>query len=143
MIAVLPAVIPDITPVVLLAVATEMLPLVQIPPGTPSLNVTVRPWQALVEPVIAGKEITVSELLTEHPAGDVYVIIADPVVMAYSMPVEGFMVAIDGLLQVHVPPGVAFASVTVVPTHGEVFPVIGRTGFTFMVVVLKQPTGTV
>lgn len=62
---------------------------------------------------------------------------ASPVTIPLVIPI----VAIDGLLLVHVPPGVALLSVVVVQI--EVEPVIGDTGLTVKVITSVHPAGVV
>ena len=58
-----PVTMPDDEP----AFATEVLLLVHIPPGTPSLNVVVLPWQTAGAPVMGIIGLTVRLMLTTHP----------------------------------------------------------------------------
>ena len=64
-----PAATPPNTPVVAPIVATEVLLLVQVPPGVASLNVLVDPWHMDVLPTMPdGRGFTVIVVVLLHPA---------------------------------------------------------------------------
>jgi hypothetical protein len=59
---------PDVEPIV----ATELLLLLQVPPGEISFNVVVTPWQKAVIPVIgAGSGFTVNATVDAQPVESV------------------------------------------------------------------------
>ena len=73
--------------------------------------------------------------------------VTTPTATPDTIPVEEPTVAIDGLLLVHVPPGLGFVSVIVLNTH-TLFPVDGPDigpgeEITVIVNVLKQPVGSI
>ena len=69
--AAVPEAMPDTTPA-LLIVATEVLPLIQMPAGVASLRVVVAPVQSVVEPVMgAGSGFTVTTVVVYAEPGSV------------------------------------------------------------------------
>lgn len=64
----MPAAIPVTTPVLELTVATDVLPLLHVPPLVALLNVVVNPTQVLAMPVLApGPVLTVTTVVLGHP----------------------------------------------------------------------------
>lgn len=105
-------------------VATTGLPLVHEPPGTESVSVTAVPVQRIVGPEIdEGSGLTVIEVVVIQVEPREKVIVATPVVMPVTMPVEP-TVAILLLLLLQVPPPTSL-SVVVDPKHTFGTPVIG------------------
>ena len=99
-----PGPVPQIIPEVPVAVATPKLPLLHVPPVTPSLNVVVPSWQKLNVPVIAVGLLTVNGvvvLLQRFAA----VIVVVPALKLDITPVTASIVATLKLLLVHVPVG--------------------------------------
>ena len=130
---VLPAVIPVTLPV-LLTLAMVGSALVQVPPMVASLRAAVAPAQMVIVPVIAatvGIAFTVSVVVTVvlqpvDPSVTLYPIVAVPAVRPVTTP-DVLIVAVVGALLLHVPPGVASASVVVLPAHSLAVPVIAAT----------------
>ncbi len=133
---------PATTPVVLTLATPDALEL-QKPPGEVLLNVVTSPTQIVtgVAGVIAtGVALTRTGAVAKHVPIE-YEMIAVPGPTPFTLPVVLPTVAMAVLLLLHVPPGVAFVSVTKLPTHtlaavGEI-----GTGVTFTVIsrVTKQP----
>ncbi len=93
------------------------------PPGVGSLNVVVAPIHIVLLPVIADIALpTVIGILAEH-APTVYEIVAPPEVAPVTTPAPE-TVAIEVLLTLHTPPGVASLNDSDAPTHMLVGPVI-------------------
>ena len=65
---VVPAPTPVTTPVDETMVATELVPLVQVPPGLASVRVIALPWHTLASPVIVGNKYTLMVAVALHPA---------------------------------------------------------------------------
>lgn len=79
-----PVTIPDVDPIV----AIPVLPLLQVPPGIVSVNVIVVPGHTIDGPVITDTiGLTVIVFVTEQPKA-VYEIIADPVAIPVTKPVD-------------------------------------------------------
>ena len=139
-----PGIMPVTAPVFTSTVATEVLLLVQVPPGVPSLSGETEPRQTFVFPAIAvGKPFTIMFLLAIQPVDSVYMMLATPVETAVTTPVLATIVAMDVLLQLHVPPVVASLKRVVPPIQRVVVPVIpdGKL-FTVTSVVVEQPETT-
>jgi hypothetical protein len=121
---------PSVEPIV----ATEVVPLVQIPPAVALDNVTDPPIQTLVGPVIgatAGSALTVMNMLADalQPAAfvTVYNIIDVPAATPVTTPDEEPTVATVRSLLLHTPPEVALLNVVVAATHTVEAPVIAAT----------------
>jgi hypothetical protein len=108
-----PAATPVTTPVEALTEAMPVLPDVHVPPLAPfEVNVVVAPVQIACVPLsVPALDVAVTVTVrvaveTGHPpaAAIVYVIVAVPAPTPVTTPVELFTVAIDVLLDDHVPP---------------------------------------
>ena len=109
--------------------AIEELPLLQAPPATVSLRVTVLVAHTLVGPVMVpakGVALTVMVLVAATVPQVlllVYEIIAEPAARPVTTP-EVLTEAIDVAVLVHVPPATLLARALVVPIHTDDDPVI-------------------
>ena len=127
---VVPAAIPVAIPVPGPIVATNGLPLPQVPPGVASANVVVKPTHTDSVPVMAaGNGFTVTMAVLIQPVGKVYVIVVvagnvDPVIIPVTSPVA-LIEPIPGRLLLHVPPGIASVNWVVCPWHTLSVPFIG------------------
>lgn len=93
-----------------------------------------------VPPITAGVVFTVTRLVAKQPFGTLYDIVVVPALDAVTMPLVGFTVALDVTLLDHVPPGVEFVNVVVVPVHIDELPTLGdNAAFTVTILVLAQP----
>ena len=139
--------VPGVTPVTtpdVLTVATDVLLLLHTPDGVPLVSVSGVPMHTRLLPVVApgaGTASTVTTAVTA-PEAAVYVIVAVPATTPVTTPDE-LTVATAGVLLLHVPPGVASASVVVPVTHTVNVPVMGAVtvpGFTvkFLELMLKK-----
>ena len=139
MITALPIATPLTIPFVLPTVAYAVLPLIHVPPGTPSDNVVVPVEQTLDEPLIAGAEFTVTiEVAIQPPVPvGINVIVAvppDTPVTTPPVPTEAIPVLL--LLQAPVPDD----SDSVEPGHiAPLLPVMPGAGVIVTVVVVIQP----
>lgn len=104
-------------------VATDVVPLVHVPPGVASVSGVVAPAHADESPLIPDMGLTVTVVVVKHP-DSVYVIAGVPVAMPETTPEEEPTLASEVLLLVHVPPGKASPKAVVEPTHTLVVPVI-------------------
>ena len=123
-------------------VPTAALLVLHVPPVVVSARVIVRPTQTNeAEEVIAPTlPNTFTVAVTEQPAALIYVIVAAPGEMPLTTPVPEPIVAMAGLLLLHVPPVVALLRVVVKPGQTLVVPVIAvGNGFTVNVTVFRQP----
>jgi hypothetical protein len=139
-----PGATPVTAPVFTSTVATEVLLLVHVPPGVPSLSGETELRQTFELPAMAvGNAFTMMFLLAMQPVGNVYMILATPVEAAVTTPVLTTMVAMEVLLQLHVPPAVASLKRVVPPIQRVVVPIMpdGRL-FTVTKVVVEQPETT-
>src|SRR5947209_4732202 len=103
----LPAATPLSMPVPDPMVAVPVLTLVHVPPEVASVSVVIPPTHATGVPVIAaGTALIVSVAVLKQPPGIVYVITGVPDDKVVTIPVAEPIVAIAGLLLVHVPPAV-------------------------------------
>lgn len=142
-----PDVIPVTTPA-LEIVATAGLFATQFPPDVGD-RLIVEPGQTEVGPDKTGPAFTVTVVVTEVvqplPLVTEYLIVAVPPATPVTNPVVVFTVAINGVKDVHVPPGVESDSCTVVPGQIGTEPVIGFTaGFEYKVKdPLAVPPGVV
>jgi hypothetical protein len=112
--------------------ATAALLLLQMPPGVASLRLVVEVTQRFVLPVMgSGTGFTRILVLITHPVPTVYTMVATPADTPVIMPLEVPAVAMDAGVLLHVPPGIALASVIVAPSQTSTGPVIaGGSGFT-------------
>jgi hypothetical protein len=123
-----PADTPRTTPVPATTVATDVLPLLQVPPLVILVRVVVEPEHIDADPRIAdGDAFTVTVILA-LPPGSVYEIIAVPAVKPETIPVPDPTVATVLLLLLHTPPVVASASVADDPAQTKEVPVTGAIG---------------
>ena len=140
-----PGLIPYIYPLKVPAEATIGALLVQLPPGTPSVNKTESPTQTVAGPVTTvGDGVTLTVTFDVHPVGAVQVITVDePVGIPVTIPVVNPTEAFPGILLPQVEPGILDDNVAIAPTHNPVGPVITGKGLmltvTVPVIVLKQP----
>lgn len=106
---------PDMTPPPL-TVATPVLLLLHVPPGVVLLNVVVCPIHTVAVPVIVfGSGLTVTVLVSEQDVGSVYTMFDVPGVNPVSIPEPIEIVAVAGVVLVHVPPAGIPVSVVVLP----------------------------
>ena len=112
---------PVTTPVPLTTVATAVLPLAQVPPVVPSVNVIVVPAQNAVEEEIAdGVVLTVIIVVTAHPVPSEYVIVDVPDNTPVTTPVLLTTVATVVVPLDQVPPLVPSVKVIVEPAQNAV-----------------------
>jgi hypothetical protein len=135
-----PAETPVNTPALALIVATDVLPLLHIPPVTGLDKDAVSPWQTAIVPVISpGNELTVIVAETEQPVPTLYVIETVPAETPVTTP-DSSMVATERLPLVQEPPETSLLSDVVAPIHTAELPVIDPgIGLTITVVVREQP----
>lgn len=113
-----PALTPVSRPELLPIVATDVVPLIQVPPATLFVSVLVCVAQITVEPPIApGLAFTVTFCVTKLPP-KVYVMVTVPAVTPVTIP-PPVIVAIAVLLLAHVPPVAALARVMLFPVQTE------------------------
>lgn len=141
MIVTLPAVIPLAAPVVAPTVATDVLLLVQVPPGVVFVRVAVAPAQTAEElgTTTDGRAATVTVLVTLHPA-TVYDMTAVPTATPDTTP-EPLTGAMETLPLLHDPPEVALDNVVLLPTQmitGVEGDIAAGLAFTVKVAVTKQ-----
>jgi hypothetical protein len=100
--------------------------LLQAPPRVASPSVILLPRHTVCGPVIvSGERLTLITAVAKQPdAVIVYVIFEVPTAMPVTMPSTESIVAAAVFELLHVPPPVKSLSVTVVPVHTEVGPVI-------------------
>lgn len=137
----MPAATPFITPVLLTAVATMVVLLLQVPPGVVLLSVVAEPAQTTgAPPIDAGMAFTVIVLYASQPELAVYVIVITPAVMPVSWPETPVIDPMATLLELHAPPDAALVSVTVEPSQTAPGPPIaGGLAFTVTIRVRIQP----
>jgi 1,4-dihydroxy-2-naphthoate octaprenyltransferase len=124
-IAVVPADTPVTTPVIIPTMATAVLLLLQSPPIVVVLRVIVAPSHTVDSPEsAAGDRFTVTIAMAEHPAADVYDIMAVPAATPVTTPVAAPTVAILVAPLLHVPPVVRSLSVVLAPAQTTRVPVI-------------------
>jgi hypothetical protein len=141
-----PALTPVITPVAELIVSVEAQAALQDPPAVALVAVAVEPTQvARPPPIGSGNGFTVTTIVLTQPVGSVYDIIAVPVAMPVTIPVEDPMVAINVLPLAQVPPPGLPLSVVVEPTQTLALglAIIVGNGFTVTTAVMRQPVGAV
>lgn len=119
------------------------------PEGEPD-SVMVNPAQTVLGPVMEGSGFTVSVAVVKQPPPSEYVIVVVPADMPVTMPEDEPMVATDGLLLLHVPPGVALVMVMVPSTHtwhidvpDDAHDIGAGAVIIFTDTALKQPVGRV
>jgi hypothetical protein len=69
--------------------------------------------------------ITVVTVAVPQGVGAVYVMVTEPVAIPVTTPVPAPTAAMEGLLLLHTPPGVASVNAVVCPTHPGLTPAIG------------------
>ena len=123
-------------------VATDILLLLQLPPGTASLNTVLPAKHRLDAPVIAaGKGLTVTLPVTWHVVGSAYVITVLPTLAPVTSPVA-LTAATAGLPDVQAPPGVESLSTVTEPTQTPRLPDMGiGNGLTVTACTTAQPLG--
>ena len=138
MISEVPA-IPPVTRPVAPIEATDVFPLIQVPPPAVLPNNVVAPAHTCSTPLIAvGAKFTVITAVAIQPAPVVYVIVAVPSSAPLTTPAV-FTGAVALALLLHVPPLVASASAVVAPRHMPVLPEIADIGFTVTTLVTAHP----
>jgi hypothetical protein len=132
---------PVTTPVPLITVATAVLPLAQVPPVVPSVNVIVEPAQNAVEEEIAdGVVLTVIIVVTAHPVPSEYVIIDVPDKTPVTTPVLLTTVATVVVPLDQVPPLVPSVNVIVEAEQNAVeVEIVAGSGFTVTILVALHP----
>jgi hypothetical protein len=144
-IIVVPAAIPFTTPVVLFTVPTAVLELLQVPPVAAIARVVVVPVHTVALPVIgAGAALTVSTRVTLQPVGNSYTMVTIPDATPVTTPEDEPTIAIEVLLLLHAPPGVALLSAVVKPGQTLAVPNIAAgTGLIEICLVEMHPPGSV
>jgi hypothetical protein len=105
-------------------VATEGVPLVQLPPAVAFESAVVSPRQISKSPVIGGGAgLTVTMMKVVQPPVNVYLTVSMPMPTPVTTPVAGSTIAAKPPL-VHVPPETVLLSVTELPSHKLVVPEI-------------------
>lgn len=120
---------PAATPVTIPVVApmlTDRYELLHVPPVLASASVTALSIHTDAGPVIGvGASATVTIMVEAHPVEvSVYETVVTPADRADSDPEVAPILAMPGLLLVHVPPAVASVYTDVVPEHATRLPVI-------------------
>ena len=134
-----PAEIPVTTPVGLTVAAAELHDHVPQPPDRDD----VPPMHMAKVPDIDADVETVTDVETQQPAAEVYVIVAQPADTPLTIPVDAPIVAIDGMALVQTPPATESLSVVVEPGHTLNVPIIGAgTGLTVIATCLEHPVGS-
>ena len=121
------------------AAAPELVP--HVPPPTSSARVIASPTHTWLGPVIGNGGIVMFTIWnTVQPNLVVYIMAVAPDATPVTTPEVEFIVAAPVIVLLHVPPGVASASVIVRNLHTVVGPVIGAgSGFTVTTLVAAQP----
>lgn len=109
-------------------VAIAVLLLVHVPPEGVPVNGRGVPIHVELPPEIEAPDTTVIVRVALHPP-ELYVITTEPVAMPLTTPAL-LMVAMDGLLLLHVPPAGVAVSDMVVPIQTELLPLITALAFT-------------
>jgi len=122
-----PALTGDTRPVEV-TVAIAVLLLVQVPPEGVPTNDRGVPIHVELPPEIEAPDTTVIVRVALHPP-ELYVMTTAPDAMPLTTPVL-LMVAMDGLLVLHVPPPGVAVSDMVVPIQTELLPLITALAFT-------------
>jgi hypothetical protein len=139
--AAMPVTSPDEAP----TVATVVLPLVQLPPASASLNVVIDPAHTASVPAMAdGNGLTVTTACAMQPVAVlVKVMIAVPADIPEKRPVDP-TVAVLVLSLVQVPGILTSDKIVDEPAHKVLIPVIAAgNGFTVTALVALQPVGNV
>jgi hypothetical protein len=118
-------------------VATAVLLLLHVPPGTLSVRVVVPGLQMFAMPSIGATGFTVTVDIAAHPVLSEYVMVAVPAVTAVAMPDNEPMIIL--LLLVHVPPEIASVKSVDDPLQMLVTPDTDANGFTVKVDVVAHP----
>ena len=126
---------PDDEPIV----ATDVVPLLHVPPGVALLKVSVPPLHNVNVPVIGVLAFTVMVNVAAQPPDAVYVITELPGNTPVTIPVPLVIVATVVVLLLHEPPAVASLNVVVLPWHTVGDPMIGVTLPTVTRIVAIQP----
>lgn len=100
-----------------------------MPPGTTSLSVVVYPAQTVAGPDIGAGAGLIATVAVRTQPGIVYDIVTDPFIIPVTIPLTASIDPIEGLLLLHVPPGVASFKEVVKPVQALRIPVIGSIGF--------------
>jgi hypothetical protein len=135
-----PAAMPVTTPIEE-TLAIDGVLLLHVPPPVALLKAVVEPTHAVVLPVIpAGALVTLTTAIVAQPAADVYVIVDVPGTIVVTMPVDASMVATVRSPLLHTPPVVVLLSVSGLPAHALIVPVIADgVAFTVTTAVVAQP----
>ena len=136
-----PGLIPSMIPVKVSIVATagvELVHVPHVPPIAVSVNVVDAPVHSMLLPVMAGGTAVTVTILVELQPAAVYDMTTVPALMEVTRPVVGTIVAIEGLEQVHTPPGVASANAMVAAMHRSSGPVT-TPGAAFTVTFFATP----
>lgn len=132
---------PDDEPIV----ATDVVPLVHVPPAGVLVSDVALPSQTVKEPVIeVGNGLTVIVVVVRQPVGSVYVTTATPEEMPVTMPVEEPTETIEPVTP-HVPPIEVDERLAVPPTQIAVLPpvIAAGSGLTVTIVDSEQPMGPI
>ena len=132
---------PDDEPIV----ATEVVPLAQVPAAGVLDNEVALPSQTVKEPVIeVGNGFTVIVVVVRQPVGSVYVTTAIPEEMPVTTPVVEPTETTEPVTP-HVPPDEVDERLAVPPTHIAVLPpvIAAGTGLTVTIVDCEQPIGPI
>lgn len=140
-----PTATPVSTPVEEIIVATDVLPLIHVPPAVASLSVMAEPMHTPGPPVMAaGSGLTVTAVVMIQVVGSVYVMVALPGATPVTTPVPEVTVAIAVLLLLHVPPKLPSDNINVDPWQKGTLPdMAAGNGLTVAVTVRIQPVGSV
>jgi hypothetical protein len=140
-IIVVPIVMPHAVPEEEPIVATDVLLLVHMPPGTASVNAVQLPAHTPVAPVMGdGEAKTVTVVVTVQPVDNEYEITEVPALTPHSVPVVAPMVATAVFELLQVPPATVLLRVVHVPAHKDVMPVMAAgAGETVAITVAVQP----
>lgn len=125
-------------------VATDGLPLDQMPPGEASVSVEVDPAQNDKTPVgVDGRLFTVTDFVAAQPLLRAYEIVTVPAIAPVITLPEPPKVTLP-LLQLHEPPVVGSLNVDDEPIHTVEGPVMGNgVGITVAIVLAVQPAEVV
>jgi hypothetical protein len=119
--------------------------LTHAPPPIPSVSADVNPRHTFGLPAIAvGEVLTVTRMVAKQPVGMVKLIVGVPAATPVTDP-PAVTVASVVLLLVHVPPVVTSVNNMLKPVHTIVVvpDIADGVGLTVIVLVTKQPVGTV
>lgn len=126
-------------------VATDILLLLHVPNGVPSVSTAVAPKHTPTgPPIAAGSGLTVTTAVAIHVVGSVYVILTVFADTPVTAPAKNGTVATAGLLLLHVPPTEASSNEVVALTQTCMVPVMGEgNGLTVTSVVRIHPVASV